>query len=238
MMKRARLAALFTVVLASSILAGCNAFVQRKQYDTLESKYQEQVNLNKELTANLDAAKAGQADLQNAATTSQQRAMAAESETARLREEVARQQAAPPKVVEVAATPSKGAKPAAVREPKAAAKAVPGGEYILPGDMITGTTKLALTPAGKKRLEQIAAAIKHQYPNHSVRVCGHTDTDAVHHWQDNLELSAERALVVARELIAAGVSAKHVEVVGEGQYHPISKEKAKNRRVVIEIVKD
>jgi chemotaxis protein MotB len=238
-MKWAQVAVLLMVCVASSLMAGCN-MVERKKYDTLEAKYHEQENLNKELTANLEAAKAGQADLQNSATTAQQRAMAAESESARLREEVTRLQVAPRS--EQAAPVAALAKAPAGKAPAAhaAPKSVPGGEYILSGDMLTGTSKITLTAAGKKRVAEVAKAIKGQYAGHTVRVCGNTDSDPIHksHWQDNLELSCQRAMVVARELAAAGVPAKNIEVVGLGQYHPVSdKDKAKNRRVVIEVLK-
>jgi chemotaxis protein MotB len=110
--------------------------------------------------------------------------------------------------------------------------------------MLTGSSKISLTAAGKKRLAEVAKAIKNQYAGHTVRVCGNTDGDPIHksHWQDNLELSCERALVVARELAEAGVPAKNIEVVGLGQYHPVAENssaagKTKNRRVVIEIMK-
>lgn len=241
-MKRAKVAVLLAVCLATSLMAGCN-MVERKKYDTLEAKYHEQENLNKELTANLEAAKAGQADLQNSATTAQQRAMQAETESARLRDEVTRLQVAPAKASAEPAAASP-ARPAARAGARMVERTVPGAEYILAGDMLTGSSKITLTAAGKKRVAEIAKALKGQYAGRTVRVCGNTDNDPIRksRWQDNLDLSCERALAVARALMDAGVPGKNIEVVGLGQYHPVADNKtaagkAKNRRVVIEVVK-
>ncbi len=240
-MKRAKLAGLVVALLATSVMAGCN-MVEKKKYDTLESKYHEQENLNKDLTAKLAAAEAGQADLQNGATAAQQRAMAAEAESARLRNELANQQVAQAKATEPTAAAAAHGKTKTATH--AAERTVPGSEFVLSGEMLTGSSKISLTAAGKKRLAEVAKAIKNQYAGHTVRVCGNTDGDPIHksHWQDNLELSCERALVVARELAEAGVPAKNIEVVGLGQYHPVAENssaagKTKNRRVVIEIMK-
>ncbi len=241
-MQRFKLAALLVLLLSTSGMVGCNAFVDRKKYDTLEAKYHEQENLNKELSASLESAKAGQADAQTAAQLAKQRADAAEAQAAQYRDAMGQMQAS-------AAAPAepKGAQPAAAKPSKAAAKMVErphnAMEFTVHGDMLTGGNKLSLTASGKKRVAEIAKALKGQYAGHTVRVVGYTDADPIQHskWMDNWELSAERAMVVVRELVAEGVPGKSIEVAGRGQYHPIAdnkspKGKAENRRIVIEVV--
>jgi chemotaxis protein MotB len=94
---------------------------------------------------------------------------------------------------------------------------------------------VALKTSAKSRLNRIAKVIKDKYSGKQLSVVGHTDADPIKKskWQDNWELSCERALSVTRFLIQEGVSAKNLEAVGRGEFHPAGGKKAANRRVEI-----
>jgi chemotaxis protein MotB len=71
-------------------------------------------------------------------------------------------------------------------------------------------------------------------------VVGHTDTDPIQKssWKDNLELSAQRALSVARYLMEHGIPDKQLRAAGCGPARPVASNataegKARNRRVEI-----
>ena len=82
--------------------------------------------------------------------------------------------------------------------------------------------------------------MKEKYSGKNVDVVGHTDSDPIKKssWKDNWELSAQRALSVARYMADHGVSDKQLEASGCGEFRPIAANssaagKAKNRRVEI-----
>ncbi|MFA6132963.1 MAG: OmpA family protein [Phycisphaerae bacterium] len=109
-------------------------------------------------------------------------------------------------------------------------------------DILFGPGKATLTPEGKKRLDKIAADLKNTYSGSSIRVYGYTDTDPIRKskelWQDNLDLSANRAMAVTRHLISKGINAGKIETVAMGETHPVASNKdsagrTKNRRVEI-----
>lgn len=116
-----------------------------------------------------------------------------------------------------------------------------GDSVTVGGDILFGSGKAALTDAGKHRLDQIAKDLKTTYAGRPVRIYGHTDTDPItkSNWDDNLELSANRAMAVTRYLRTKGINTKLVETIAMGEYHPEpgAKDKAKNRRVEIFVVK-
>jgi flagellar motor protein MotB len=79
-----------------------------------------------------------------------------------------------------------------------------------------------------------------------VQVYGFTDNDPIVKtkklWEDNLDLSANRAMMVTRELIRHGIAANRVETIAMGSTHPVASNsdkagKAKNRRVEIVAIK-
>lgn len=95
--------------------------------------------------------------------------------------------------------------------------------------------KVTLKSSSKSRLKKIADEINAKHAGKAIYVVGHTDTDPIKKsgWKDNWQLSAERALAVTRYLIDQKVPAKHLAVVGRGEFHPIGKSKAASRRVEI-----
>lgn len=136
---------------------------------------------------------------------------------------------------------------------KDAGKAAAGWEATAQGDKISvGTDVLfaagqgTLTAEGKKALNKIVGDLKGPYANLPVRVYGYTDIDPISktkkQWQDNLDLSANRAMAVTRYLISNGIKADRIETIGMGETHPIASNatkdgKAKNRRVDVVVVK-
>jgi len=116
----------------------------------------------------------------------------------------------------------------------------------LGSDVLFSSGRATLTAAGKTALAATAAKIKSDFPTNTVRVYGHTDNDPIKKtknlWADNLDLSANRAMAVARYLVFKGLTASKVETVAMGQTRPIADNKttagkAKNRRVEIVVVK-
>jgi outer membrane protein OmpA-like peptidoglycan-associated protein len=122
-----------------------------------------------------------------------------------------------------------------------------GGERTLykttvGSDILFSSGRATLTDPGKRALDSVIATLKSSYPNMTVRVYGYTDNDPIvktkNLWQDNLDLSANRAMAVTRYLWSKGITASHVETVAMGEAHPVSTaNKAKNRRVEITVVK-
>lgn len=106
----------------------------------------------------------------------------------------------------------------------------------LPGDVLFDSGKATLKPSSKATLDKIVGALKSDYAGKQVFVDGHTDADPINktkgQWEDNLDLSANRAMAVARYLTAQGVDADLVAIRGFGEHHPKGS-KAQSRRVEI-----
>jgi outer membrane protein OmpA-like peptidoglycan-associated protein len=125
-------------------------------------------------------------------------------------------------------------------------RGVLGDKVTVGTDILFAAGKADLTSAGKSALDKIAADLTGTYSGLPVRVYGHTDADPIRKsrrlWQDNLDLSANRAMAVTRYLISKGVSAKNVETVAMGESHPVADNsspagKTKNRRVEIIVIR-
>ncbi|MBP7052335.1 MAG: OmpA family protein [Phycisphaerae bacterium] len=112
----------------------------------------------------------------------------------------------------------------------------------LPNTILFDSGKASLKSATSSELDHILSVIKQKYADKDIDVVGHTDTDPIAKtkdlWKDNLELSTQRALSVARYLIAHGIAEKQVRAAGCGSARPVASNanatgKAKNRRVEI-----
>ncbi len=92
-----------------------------------------------------------------------------------------------------------------------------------------------ISPMGRRQLDQMALALKStSLAGHSVLIEGHADT--VGELSKSLSLSIRRARAVRNYLVARGVSAARLRVVGLGSVRPIVRGKdparqAPNRRV-------
>jgi chemotaxis protein MotB len=100
--------------------------------------------------------------------------------------------------------------------------------------------KATLKNATSTELDHIRGVLQAKYPGRMIDVVGHTDSDPIKKskWQDNWELSAQRALAVTRYLVEHGVSDGTVRASGCGSARPVASNatstgKAKNRRVEI-----
>lgn len=107
----------------------------------------------------------------------------------------------------------------------------------VPGDVLFEPGKVTLKESAKRTLNQVAQAIKREYPGNTIRVEGYTDTDPIRrsNWADNLELSLQRAAAVHRYLAEQGVDADRMYAAGFGAARPQAT-KAKSRRVEIVVV--
>lgn len=109
----------------------------------------------------------------------------------------------------------------------------------LPGEVLFVSGSDALKDSARGTLNKIVNAVKRDYAGKPIRVQGYTDTDPINktkdRYQDNLDLSLNRAASVTRYLIEKGVDAKSVTTSGLGQWHPKGN-KASSRRVEIVVV--
>ncbi|MFB3892223.1 MAG: flagellar motor protein MotB [Phycisphaerae bacterium] len=116
-----------------------------------------------------------------------------------------------------------------------------GDRLTLETDVLFASGKAELTAAGKGRLDKVAADLKKTYAGMPVLVYGYTDTDPIKKtkdiWEDNLDLSAARAMTVTRYLISKGISSAKIETIAMGEWHPLAT-KDKSRRVEIVVVKN
>jgi chemotaxis protein MotB len=110
----------------------------------------------------------------------------------------------------------------------------------LPNTILFDSGKATLKSATSKELDHILAVLKDKWSGKQIDVVGHTDNEPIKKspWKDNWELSAQRALSVARYLTDHGIPEKQVEASGCGSFRPIASNstvegKAKNRRVEI-----
>lgn len=110
----------------------------------------------------------------------------------------------------------------------------------LPNAILFDSGKEILKSATSRELDHIYSVLQQKYAGKPIDVVGHTDTDPIKKskWKDNWELSAQRALTVARYLIKQGIDEERIRAVGCGESKPIASNanaagKAKNRRVEI-----
>jgi chemotaxis protein MotB len=102
-----------------------------------------------------------------------------------------------------------------------------------------------LSAQAKASLNKAVAVIKDRFPNHDIRVVGHTDdqkiTRSKNTWNDNWDLSAGRAREVLLYLESRGIASKQLGLAGYGDQRPVvpntsADNKAKNRRVEIVVI--
>ena len=109
----------------------------------------------------------------------------------------------------------------------------------VPGDVLFDPGQAMIRAGARTTLDNVAAALKKEYPGKQIRVEGHTDSDPIRvsKWKSNQELSEARAKAVKDYLASKGVSATTLTTQGFGAERPKSKtDKAMNRRVEIVVV--
>ncbi len=107
----------------------------------------------------------------------------------------------------------------------------------VPGDVLFAPGKVDLKNSAKSTLNQVAGVIRSEYGGNTVRVEGYTDSDPIRKskWNDNLELSLQRAAAVHRHLQSQGLDADNMYAAGFGEARP-RETKEKSRRVEIVVV--
>nr|WP_314546946.1 OmpA family protein [uncultured Massilia sp.] len=103
------------------------------------------------------------------------------------------------------------------------------GMVVTIGDVLFGTDRAELTPAGMENVRKLAEVMK-QNPDRSVLVEGFTDStgSAAH----NKDLSERRAQSVAQALTSLGVPRQRVDMRGYGEAYPVAaNDTAANRQL-------
>ncbi len=117
---------------------------------------------------------------------------------------------------------------------------------ILPSSVFFSSGQATLKKKAKSSLTKVGSAIKNDFPNGTIRIEGHTDSDPIKRtrsiYASNWELSAKRAANVLHFLVEkCGLDSRGLYIAGFGEYQPIAsnktkKGKKKNRRVEIVIL--
>lgn len=114
----------------------------------------------------------------------------------------------------------------------------------IPADIAFPSGVSDLSTKGQGVLDQVLGIIKKDYPNSTIRVEGHADTDPISKTAAknhcNWDLAFKRAHSVMHYLTSkGGIDAKHITLASFGEHAPQDPaNKAKNRRVEIVIVKN
>ncbi|MEM8600340.1 MAG: OmpA family protein [Bacteroidota bacterium] len=140
------------------------------------------------------------------------------------------------------------APPVTVVQPRPARRGERGETVaILPTDIYFESGSAQLTPEGVSRLIEVVDRLKTEYAGREVRIEGYTDAQPIaeplkERYPSNWELSAARAAMVARHLQwTHEMNPSQMEVVGLGQYHPLTTNETEegrqeNRRVRIAVM--
>ncbi len=207
--------------LAGGLLMGC----QNKLADDNVALHRE----NRELRAEL------------AARSNQLRAAPDPSELAALQNEIAQRDAKIQELETSLRQPTPGQSNPGIAGIETSYDASAGTVTVnLPGDVLFDSGSVTLKESAKSTLSKVATAIKSDYSGRAVRVEGHTDSDPIRKtqgkWDDNLDLSLNRAAAVTRYLESQGVPPKLITTSGFGPHQPRGANKAQNRRVDIVVV--
>ncbi|MDX2482302.1 MAG: OmpA family protein [Pseudodonghicola sp.] len=108
----------------------------------------------------------------------------------------------------------------------------------LPNDITFATDSFAVQSGLRADVNRVAAHLQ-RYPDMTVQVIGHTDSDGDAAY--NIGLSKRRANAVADILQAGGVSYTRLAIIGRGEEVPVASNlteegKARNRRVEIVMI--
>ena len=119
---------------------------------------------------------------------------------------------------------------------------------MLPSSILFNSGQTKLKKAAKSSLTKVCNALKKDFPNATIRIEGHTDSDPLKRtknvYNSNWELSALRASTVLHYLVdSCRLDPKKLYIAGFGKYQPVASNKnkagkKKNRRVEIVILTD
>ena len=119
---------------------------------------------------------------------------------------------------------------------------------MLPSSILFNSGQTKLKKAAKSSLTKVCNELKNDFPNATIRIEGHTDSDPLKRtkkvYNSNWELSALRASNVLHYLVdSCHLDPKKLYIAGFGKHQPVAsnkskKGKKKNRRVEIVILTD
>lgn len=116
----------------------------------------------------------------------------------------------------------------------------------IPQDVLFASGRFSLSSEGKQTLGSVASALG-ELEQHQILVAGHTDDIPVGkksvNFQNNWELSTQRALSAKQVLVEAGLAKEKLAAAGFGQYDPIAsndseESRGENRRVELMLIPD
>jgi chemotaxis protein MotB len=107
----------------------------------------------------------------------------------------------------------------------------------LPAEVLFPSGVAELSKPGELAVLEVGITLK-RFPDRRFLVIGHTDDVPLKSatYKDNWELSTARALTVTRFLVQAGMDPRNLLPAGSGEHDPVSKERAKNRRIEIALL--
>jgi chemotaxis protein MotB len=107
----------------------------------------------------------------------------------------------------------------------------------LPAEVLFPSGVAELSKPGELAVLEVGITLK-RFPDRRFLVIGHTDDVPLKSatYKDNWELSTARALTVTRFLVQAGMDPRNLLPSGSGEHDPVSKERAKNRRIEIALL--
>jgi len=219
------------MVAVSAVATGCVNQADKDQIDALNDQNRGLIARNAELQRQLNDSMRANNELGDQLTTRDQTIDGLRNQ--------APPPPPPPRVI------VQQAPPAPTRTASGWEQGAGGDRVTLSSDILFTSGSATLSPAGEKALTKIAGDLKNEYAGMRVRVYGYTDSDPIvkskNQWKDNLDLSLNRSAAVARFLQSKGVTKDRIETIGMGDTHFVAsnanKDKAKNRRVEIVVVK-
>lgn len=110
------------------------------------------------------------------------------------------------------------------------------GGIVLENDIFFASGQATLKPEALAALDTLVQKLREdRFAAAKIEVAGHTDADPITHskWEDNYQLSAERARSVLRFFIERGIEGARIHLSGYGPIEPRSDRKDENRRVEI-----
>jgi chemotaxis protein MotB len=107
----------------------------------------------------------------------------------------------------------------------------------LPAEVLFPSGIAELSKPGELSVLEVGITLK-RFPDRRFLVIGHADDMPLKNapYKDNWDLSVARSMTVTRLLVQAGMDAKNLIPAGVGDNDPISKDRAKNRRIEIALL--
>ncbi len=105
-------------------------------------------------------------------------------------------------------------------------------------DYLFATNSATLLPGSQAEIQRVANVLR-QYPETTIQIAGHTDSQGNDVY--NQELSERRARAVRSALVGMGVDAQRITTIGYGESRPIASNdtasgRQQNRRVEVRII--